>query len=188
MGNPKAKKASAMQPRVVGVFLLDKAPSASADGVHKRRKEILRQKTVNLLRRNGYLSQGVAQMKTKAVNILVVDDDKNTRAYVAKILSGKNWHVDTAADGQTALLLVKNNSYSAVVLDYRMPGMDGLEVCRRIKEIQPNTREVFLTGYATTKTIFPAFEVGSERVLAKPVNPQVLIHALEKQLAELESP
>jgi two-component system response regulator (stage 0 sporulation protein F) len=122
-------------------------------------------------------------MKTKKVNILVVDDDKNTRAYVAKILSGKNWHVDTAADGQTALSLVKHNSYNAVVLDYRMPGMDGVEVCRRIKEIQPDTREVFLTGYATINTVFPAFEAGAERVLSKPVNPQELIHALEVQLA-----
>jgi CheY-like chemotaxis protein len=127
-------------------------------------------------------------METKKVNILVVDDDKNTRTYVAKILSGKNWHVDTAADGQTALSLVKNNSYNAVVLDYCMPGIDGVEVCRRIKEIQPDTREVFLTGYATIHTISLAFEAGADRLLAKPINPQELIHVLEMQMAGSGSP
>jgi two-component system, response regulator, stage 0 sporulation protein F len=127
-------------------------------------------------------------METKKVNILVVDDDKNVRSYVAKILSVKPWHVDTAADGSAALAMARNRSYDIVILDYRMPGMNGLEVGRRIKELQPETRAIFLTGYATINAIFPAFEAGTDRVLAKPVNPQELIHVLENQLAAGQPP
>jgi CheY-like chemotaxis protein len=125
------------------------------------------------------------EMETKKVNILVVDDDENTRAYLAKILSAKHWHVDTAADGPEALEFVQNQSYDAVVLDYRMPGMDGAEVCRRIREIQPEAREIFLTGYPLINTVFPAIDAGAERVLAKPVNPEELVHVVEEQLADV---
>ncbi len=122
-------------------------------------------------------------MDTKTVNILVVDDDEATRFYVAKILSLKNWQVDTAADGPTSLDLVQKQTYDAVVIDYRMPGMDGAEVCRRIRQIQPKIREVFLTGFPSIDTVYPAIEAGADHVLAKPVDPAELLHVLEEELA-----
>jgi DNA-binding NtrC family response regulator len=127
-------------------------------------------------------------MASRNISILVVDDDQNIRTFVAKILAAKNWHVDTAEDGPSALLLIHEHTYDAVVLDYRMPGMDGVEVCRKIKEIQPATREVFLTGFPTINTVFPAIEAGAERVLSKPVNPEELIQVVEQQLADSETP
>ncbi len=121
-------------------------------------------------------------MNTRKVNILVVDDDPRTRAYVATILSRKGWRVDSAADGPAALALAAGTTYDAVVLDYRMPGMDGAEVCRRIRRAQPGIRGVFLTGFPTIDTVYPAIEAGGERVLAKPVDPEELVGALEEQL------
>ena len=122
-------------------------------------------------------------MDTKKVSILVVDDDEATRLYVAKILSLKNWRVDVAEDGPTSLDLVQKRSYDAVVLDYRMPGMDGAELCRRIRQIQPEIREVFLTGYPSIDTVYPAIEAGADHVLAKPVDPAELLQILEEELA-----
>ena len=121
-------------------------------------------------------------METRTVSILVVDDDEATRVYVAKILSLKNWRVDTAEDGPTSLALVEKQAYDAVVLDYRMPGMDGAELCRRIRQIRPGIREVFLTGFPSIDTVYPAIEAGADHVLAKPVDPAELLRVLEEEL------
>jgi len=126
-------------------------------------------------------------MEPRSANILVVDDDKNTCIYVMKILSTrKGWQVDVAWKGTMALELVKKKAYDAVVLDYRMPGMDGVELCRLIREAQPGVRAVFLTAYPQIDTVFPAMEAGAERVLSKPVDPAELISVLEEQMDDAE--
>jgi CheY-like chemotaxis protein len=122
-------------------------------------------------------------MDPQMVNILLVDDEPRICAYVAKFLSGRGWAVDTAPDGPSALELVRQKTYDAVVLDYRLPGMDGAELCRRIRELQPAIRSVFLTGFPTIDTVFPAVDAGAARVLAKPVDPDTLIGVIEQQLA-----
>ena len=124
-------------------------------------------------------------MEIRKVHILLVDDDKNACIYLMKVLSIKDWQVDIAWKGSMALELVRKKAYDVVVLDFRMPGMDGAELCRRIRESQPNVRAVFLTGFPAIDTVYPAFEAGAERVLAKPVDPDELIGVLEEQLAEL---
>lgn len=129
------------------------------------------------------------------VNILVVDDEPSISAYLGQILSqrrlrwdldirpsDREWHVDTAGDGPSALELVGRNTYDFVVLDYRMPGMDGGQLCRRIRESQPGIYTVFLTGYPTPDVLDSAIEDGARQVLAKPVNPEELIRVLETQL------
>jgi DNA-binding response OmpR family regulator len=125
-------------------------------------------------------------VQIKSVRILVVDDDEGTRAYIAKVLSLKGWKVDTAGDGETGLSLVRKQAYDAVVLDYRMPGMNGAEVCRRVREIRPGIRPIFLTGFPTIDTVYPAIEGGADRVLAKSANLQELIGVLEEEMARTE--
>jgi len=92
--------------------------------------------------------------------------------------------VDTACDGPTALELVERTKYDAVVLDYRMPNMDGAETCRRIRQVQPEVRRVFVTGFPTIDTVYLAIGSGADRVLAKPVNPVELVRTLEEELAK----
>ncbi len=123
-------------------------------------------------------------MGKKQTRILVVDDDDNTRQYLAKILSFRHWDVDTAGDGPGAVALAQGQTYDAMVLDYRMPGMDGAEVCRRIRQLQPAIRGVFITGFPTVDTVFPVVESGADRVLAKPVDPKQLLGVLDEQLAQ----
>jgi CheY-like chemotaxis protein len=126
------------------------------------------------------------EMNTSNVNVLVVDDEQRTREYLAGILSAKGWRVDTAGDGPAALELAERTKYDAVVLDYRMPGMDGAETCRRIRQLQPDVRGVFVTGFPTIDTVYPAIAAGAGRVLAKPVNPAELVRTLEEELAKRE--
>jgi CheY-like chemotaxis protein len=123
-------------------------------------------------------------MDTRNVSILVVDDDRRTCTYLARILSAKDWRVDTACDGSTALALAQETPYNAILLDYRMPGMDGAELCRRIRERQPDVRAVFLTGFPSIDTVYPAMAAGGERVLSKPVKSAELVSTLEDELAK----
>jgi CheY-like chemotaxis protein len=88
-----------------------------------------------------------------------------------------------AENGPASLDLAQKKTYDAVVLDYRMPGMDGVEVCRRIRELQPEIRQVFLTGFPSINTVYPAIEAGADHVLAKPVDPAELLRVLEEELA-----
>ena len=121
---------------------------------------------------------------TATVNILVVGDDEETCVYLAKILSVKDWRTDQAWVGSKALELARSNAYDAVVFDYRRPGLDGAEVCRRIREAQRGARHVFMTGTTNVETVYQAVQAGADRVLAKPVDPTELIHILEGQEVE----
>jgi response regulator RpfG family c-di-GMP phosphodiesterase len=63
--------------------------------------------------------------------------------------------------------------------------MKGAELCRHIREVQPDVREIFLTGMPNITTVYQAMESGAERVLSKPVAPQELVRAIEEQLANI---
>lgn len=121
-------------------------------------------------------------MLTDTASILVVDDERITCAFLAKVLSMNSWHVDTATDGPAALELVRRNHYDAIVLDYRMPGMNGADLSRSIEELAPGTPRILLTGYPTIDTVYPAVDSGIDRVLAKPVEPEDLIRVLAEQI------
>src|SRR5262249_28423686 len=108
--------------------------------------------------------------------VLVVDDDRSNTEIVSRVLSAHGYAVDTASNGHAALEMVKRHPYRLAVVDYQMPGMNGVEFFRLAREIQPHLRGIFLTAYANINTVFPAIEAGVERVLAKPLNSRELIH------------
>jgi CheY-like chemotaxis protein len=119
--------------------------------------------------------------------ILVVDDDRNVCRYVAGLLTQENWLVDTANDGPTALQLIDRQHYDAVVMDYRMPEMNGAELAREIDQRQEGVPKVLLTGYTTIDIVYPAVEAGVDRVLSKPLNPQELVDVLRERLGGEEA-
>jgi DNA-binding response OmpR family regulator len=121
---------------------------------------------------------------TQTINILVVADDEEACTYLTKILSAKDWRTDQAWIGSKALELARSNAYDAVVFDYRKPGLDGAQICRLVREAQPDARHVFMTGAADVETVFHAVQAGADRVLAKPIDPTELVHILEGQEVE----
>ncbi len=121
-------------------------------------------------------------MTTEKINILVVGDDEETCTYLAQMLSAKDWRTDIAWIGSKALELARKNGYDAIVFDYRRPGRDGAEVCRRIRGSQPDARHVFMTGTTNIETVYLAMEAGADRVLAKPVDSAELVRMLEEPL------
>src|SRR5260370_14233734 len=97
--------------------------------------------------------------------ILVVDDEADTCANLSDILTELGYRVDVAFDGPSALELVKQNHYDVALLDLKMPGMDGLELYRRIKEVQSGTVAIVVTAYASSHTAQEALSAGASRIL-----------------------
>ncbi len=80
------------------------------------------------------------------IKILVVDDEPYICDVMRRILEIGGYRVTTASSGKTALELVKEDRPDVVLLDLMMPGMDGREICRRVRKIAPETRIIYFTG------------------------------------------
>jgi DNA-binding NtrC family response regulator len=112
-------------------------------------------------------------------NVLVVDDDRDTRANLSDILMDLGYHVETAHDGPSALELVRTKPFDVALLDLKMPGMDGLTLYREIKRLRSGTVALIVTAHATSETAARALQAGAWQVLAKPVDFQQLLPLVE---------
>ena len=122
-------------------------------------------------------------MTKSQARVLIVDDEADTCANLSDIFSDLGFYVDTAHDGQSALKLVETQPfYDIVLLDLRMPGMDGLELYRRIKQTSAGTVALIVTAYASSGTAKSAIAAGARRVLSKPVDIALLLNLVQKSL------
>jgi CheY-like chemotaxis protein len=109
-------------------------------------------------------------MTTGISSILVVDDDVDTCRNLSDILTDMGYQVTTAHDGPSALALLRQAPFDVALLDYKMPGMDGLTLYREIKKLRAGTVAIVVTAYAGGTTTEEALEAGAWRVLPKPVD------------------
>jgi CheY-like chemotaxis protein len=109
-------------------------------------------------------------MNDAAPSILLVDDDVDICANMADILADLGYHVDVAHEGMTALELVRRRPYDVALLDFRMPGMDGVTLCREIHRSRSGIVPMLVTAYAGGGTAEDARSAGAWQVLAKPVD------------------
>jgi DNA-binding NtrC family response regulator len=110
-------------------------------------------------------------------NILIVDDEEIVRRSYSRVLSGAHCETKSVVDGDEALRAMARESFDVVLLDLRMPGQDGITVLRAIKEHWPESEVVVITGYPTIETAKEAVRLGAWDYLAKPVDPDEVIHA-----------
>jgi CheY-like chemotaxis protein len=108
-------------------------------------------------------------------DILLVDDDKDTCASMSDIFLDLDYTVDMAYDGPGALELSGRHQYHLALLDFNMPGMDGLELCRRLKKSQPSVVVLLITAFSSIATTGAAADAGVRCSLLKPVNFSVLM-------------
>lgn len=118
----------------------------------------------------------------KEVNILVIDDEAVIRDGCVKVLAKDIWKVDTAADGLAGLEMVKDNKYDILLLDLMMPGINGLEVIPKVKDIDPDVYIIVITGYATIETAVEAMKKGAFDYISKPFTPDQLRMAVRRVL------
>lgn len=100
--------------------------------------------------------------------VLVVDDEGANRYSVSKTLQRVGYVVNEAASGEEALEHITNQEYDVVLTDIRMPGIDGVELLRRIKEQSPDAIVILMTGYASLGTAVEALRLGAHDYLIKP--------------------
>lgn len=105
-----------------------------------------------------------------ASSILVVDDDQDTCACMSDIIADLGYQVDVAHHGLAALELFKRQSYGLALLDYKMPGMNGVELYRHLKQERAETVGILVTAFAARDTINEATEAGIRQVIPKPVD------------------
>jgi DNA-binding NtrC family response regulator len=112
--------------------------------------------------------------KTK---VLIVDDEEIVCLSFLRSLTGAHCSVEIAWNGAEALLAMEQHRFDLVLLDLRMPGMDGMTVLKTIKQKWPETQVVVITGYPNVETAKEAVRLGAYGYLAKPVGPDEIIHA-----------
>ena len=103
--------------------------------------------------------------------ILIVDDEKNIRMTLSQSLESLGVETDTAGNGEEALAKLKEKDFGLILLDIRMPGMDGMEVLRQVREIRPDIRIIMITAYGTIESAVEAIKLGAVDFLQKPFDP-----------------
>ncbi len=116
--------------------------------------------------------------------LLVVDADETIRRSAHSLLGGQGATVETARDAYEAIALARQTSYSAALVDIRLPDLDGFETFRRIREAQPETPIILMTGfgYDPSHSIVKARQHGLQTVLYKPFRADRLIEAVQQAL------
>lgn len=104
------------------------------------------------------------------MHILVVDDEESQRELLAGFLRNKGYTVTTAASGIEAIEINARTGFDLAILDLKMPELDGIETIERMKEIDPQTYFIVLTGYGTVESAVQAMKRGAHDYLSKPVN------------------
>ncbi len=100
--------------------------------------------------------------------LLIVDDEKSMREFLAIVLRKEGYYVSTAADGETALHLIEHDIFDLVMSDMKMPGLDGLALLKAIKQISPRTIVLMITAFASTESAVDAMRAGAYDYLTKP--------------------
>src|SRR5271166_6354315 len=117
-----------------------------------------------------------------AMRLLVVDDEASVREALALVLDLSGFEVATAVDGREAIRALAADSPDAVILDVLMPGLDGLEVCRRMRAVGDRTPVLMLTARAEVSERVAGLEAGADDYLVKPFASEELIARLRALL------
>ena len=126
-----------------------------------------------------------------SLNILIIDDDQSIRTSCRQVLSRSNYVVEVAADGHEGLELMKKRAFDILILDLKMPGIDGMDVLKRMETVSPDTIVIVITGYATVESAVQAMKAGAYDFVPKPFTPDelrvVVRRAAEKRKLTVEN-
>lgn len=124
-------------------------------------------------------------------HILVVDDEESSREAITRALERSGYQVQGVSDPYHVLRILKEEPVSLIITDLKMPGLNGLELLRQTKEINPDISVIVLTGYGTIESAVEAMKIGAYDYLCKPININemrvVVSKALERQKLVLEN-
>ena len=127
----------------------------------------------------------IPEKKRGGFRILVVDDELIVRDSLKEWLEQEGFAVDMAASGREALNQLSAQTYQLMLLDLKMPEMDGVEVLKKTAEEFPELSVVMMTAYATVETAVEAMRIGARDYLVKPFDPKILIPMVERLYQEM---
>lgn len=118
--------------------------------------------------------------------VLVVDDEKNIRLTVAQSLEKLDLDVDSAVNGEEALEKIRRQGYQLVLLDLKLPGMDGMEVLRQVRTFNRRLRILIITAHGTIENAVEAMKLGAVDFVQKPFTPDEIRGLVSRALARSE--
>jgi two-component system, NtrC family, response regulator AtoC len=122
----------------------------------------------------------------ESVRVLVVDDEEIVRESLTGWLRKDGYTVQSAHDGRAAIDALTANRFSIVLLDLKMPGMDGLQVLEEVRKLRPEASCILMTAYATVDTAVAAMKLGAYDYLVKPFDPEELSALVQRIVAQQE--
>lgn len=121
----------------------------------------------------------MSNANARSVSVLIVDDDEDIRSNMQDILDDLGYETTVAADGNSAMQVLRENSFDIALLDYCMPGMNGAELSSHIRQVSPKTVTIMVTAFAGSDGASRARSAGAWRVLDKPVAIQALLDLMQ---------
>ncbi len=116
---------------------------------------------------------------SNGIRVLLIDDETVFVESLTKVLTRRGMNVQSASNGARSLELLTDDGFDVIVLDMRMPGMDGLATLRAIRDRDPLTPVILLTGHIDLKQVSEALKAGAAEVLLKPCPVQDLVSCIE---------
>jgi DNA-binding NtrC family response regulator len=123
-------------------------------------------------------------MKPSDIKILIVDDEASIRDALTQWFKLDGFNVSSAEDANAALLKLQQGPWDIVMLDIKMPGIDGLELQRRIKKIDKNIITIMITAFASVETSIQALKEGAFDYIVKPVDPDEMTHLIRNAVEQ----
>ncbi len=114
--------------------------------------------------------------------ILIVDDEAVVRDSLQGWFDSEGYEIGVAPGGREALLAIQKRQYDLALLDIKMPGMDGIELQKRLREADPELTVIMMTGYAVVDTAVQALKAGAYDYITKPIDPDELVHLVSNAL------
>ncbi|MFP4687949.1 MAG: response regulator [bacterium] len=120
--------------------------------------------------------------------ILIIDDEKNIRNTLSKALTSEDYEVQTAMNGEEGVQKVRENDYDLILLDFKLPGISGMEVLKKIKDYDGAV--IMITGYGSVDTAVEAMKMGAIDYLQKPFSPseirELVAEVLERKQLDID--
>jgi len=112
--------------------------------------------------------------------VLLVDDENDFLEIMSDRLGARGMEVTTAESAQSALTKIETESFDAVILDFSMPGMDGIQALKLLREKKPELQVILLTGYGTVEKGVEAMKMGATDFVEKPADIETLVGKIKK--------
>jgi DNA-binding response OmpR family regulator len=119
------------------------------------------------------------------VKLLIVDDEKEICDFLKEFFEERSYRVVTANNGPDALERVKSEKPALMLLDMKMPGMDGIEVLKQVKKIAPEVKVIMVTAVGTQDKINEALDSGADNYITKPLSLDYLEDDVKKKVAQI---